>query len=158
MSGSYRVYYDASWIGIESVLMQEGRVIAYASHRLKPRDKNYPIYDLEMAAIVHALKIRRNYLYSVSCEQVNYEHQRPGGLLQRLESPAWKWECITVDFVVWLPRTPRKFDAICVCDRRSVVRASNQLQTEAASPAHEEINMRSIIRSHNASEDRIMTA
>ncbi|XP_070057155.1 uncharacterized protein [Nicotiana tomentosiformis] len=66
-SGSYTVYYDTSWIGIKCVLMQEGRVIAYASHQLKPYKKNYPMYNLELAAIVHALKIWRHYLYGVSC-------------------------------------------------------------------------------------------
>ncbi|XP_070054123.1 uncharacterized protein [Nicotiana tomentosiformis] len=45
-----------------------GRVIAYASRQLKPHEKNYPVHDLELAAIVHALKIWRHYLYGVSCE------------------------------------------------------------------------------------------
>ncbi|XP_070040181.1 uncharacterized protein [Nicotiana tomentosiformis] len=47
---------------------EEGRVIAYASRQLKPPEKNYPVYDLELAAIVHALNIWRHYLYGVSCE------------------------------------------------------------------------------------------
>ncbi|XP_070056724.1 uncharacterized protein [Nicotiana tomentosiformis] len=46
----------------------EGRFIAYASRQLKPHKKNYPIHDLQLAAIVHALKIWRRYLYGVSCE------------------------------------------------------------------------------------------
>ncbi|XP_070040622.1 uncharacterized protein [Nicotiana tomentosiformis] len=58
-SGSYTVYYDASQIGIGYVLMQEGRVIAYASHQLKLLEKNYPVHDLELVAIVHALMIWR---------------------------------------------------------------------------------------------------
>ena len=48
--------------------MQDGKVIAYASRQLKVHKKNYPIHDLELAAIVHALKIWRHYLYGVSCE------------------------------------------------------------------------------------------
>ncbi|XP_070024610.1 uncharacterized protein, partial [Nicotiana sylvestris] len=67
-AGSYTVYCDASRVGIDCVLMQEGRVIAYASRQLKPHEKNYPVHDLELAAIVHALKIWRHYLYGVSCE------------------------------------------------------------------------------------------
>jgi len=67
-SSSYTVYCDASRIGIRCVLMQEGRVIAYASRQLKPHEKNYHVHDLELAAIIHALKIWRHYLYSVSCE------------------------------------------------------------------------------------------
>ncbi|XP_070032932.1 uncharacterized protein [Nicotiana tomentosiformis] len=46
----------------------EGQVIAYASRHLKPHEKNYPLHDLELAAIVHALKILRHYLYGVSCK------------------------------------------------------------------------------------------
>ncbi|XP_070006767.1 uncharacterized protein [Nicotiana sylvestris] len=46
-------------IGIGCVLMQEGSVIAYASHQLKPHEKNYVVHDLELATIVHALKIWR---------------------------------------------------------------------------------------------------
>src|SRR6218665_1433925 len=48
--------------------MQEGRVIAYDSNQLKSHEKNYHVHDLELAAIVHALKIWRHYLYGVSCE------------------------------------------------------------------------------------------
>ncbi|XP_070014742.1 uncharacterized protein [Nicotiana sylvestris] len=48
--------------------IKEGRVVAYASHQLKIHEKNYPMHDLELAAIVHALKIWRHYLYGVSCE------------------------------------------------------------------------------------------
>ncbi|XP_028058863.1 uncharacterized protein LOC114262693 [Camellia sinensis] len=51
------IYSDASYKGIGCVLMQNGRVIAYASYQLKPHEKNYPTHDLELAAVVFALKI-----------------------------------------------------------------------------------------------------
>jgi len=50
------------------VLMQKGRVIAYASYQLKPYEENYPTHDLELAAVVFAFKIWRHYLYGVRCE------------------------------------------------------------------------------------------
>jgi len=67
-SGFYTVYCDTSWIGLSTLLMQDGRVIAYTSRQLKVHEKNYYVHDLELAAIVHALKIWRYYFYGVPCE------------------------------------------------------------------------------------------
>ncbi|KAG8474462.1 hypothetical protein CXB51_031417 [Gossypium anomalum] len=61
------IYSDASLLGLGCVLMQEGRVVAYASRQLKPHEKNYPTHDLELAAIVFALKIWRHYLFGERC-------------------------------------------------------------------------------------------
>ena len=58
----FDVYCDASKMGLGCVLMQDGRVIAYASRQLKKHAVNYPTHDLELAAVVHALKICRHYL------------------------------------------------------------------------------------------------
>ncbi|WVZ70283.1 hypothetical protein U9M48_018960, partial [Paspalum notatum var. saurae] len=62
------VYCDASRDGLGCVLMQEGKVIAYASRQLRKHELNYPTHDLELAAVVHALKIWRHYLYGQRCE------------------------------------------------------------------------------------------
>ena len=64
----FQVYSDASYKGLGCVLIQNGKVIAYASRQLRPHEKNYPTHDLELAAVVFALKIRRHYLYWVTCE------------------------------------------------------------------------------------------
>jgi ribonuclease HI len=48
--------------------MQEGRVIAYASWQLRRHELNYPTHDLELAAVVHALKIWRHYLFGQRCD------------------------------------------------------------------------------------------
>ena len=56
----YTVYYDASRQGL-------GCVIAYASRQLKKYEQNYPTHDLELAAVVFALRIWRHYLYGVPC-------------------------------------------------------------------------------------------
>ncbi|KAL5570097.1 hypothetical protein UlMin_026672 [Ulmus minor] len=67
-NNGFVIYSDASKMGLEAVLMQHGRVITYASRQLKDYEKNYPTHDLELAAIVFALKIWRHYLYGVHCE------------------------------------------------------------------------------------------
>ncbi|KAG8485854.1 hypothetical protein CXB51_019216 [Gossypium anomalum] len=61
------VYSDASHVGLGCVLMQEGKVVAYASQQLKPHEGNYPTHDLELAAVIFALKIWRHYLYGERC-------------------------------------------------------------------------------------------
>jgi hypothetical protein len=64
----FSVYCDACYTGLGCVLMQEGRVVAYSSRQLKVHVKNYPIHDLELAAVVHALKTWRHYLYGQKCD------------------------------------------------------------------------------------------
>ncbi|KAL0437782.1 UNVERIFIED_CONTAM: hypothetical protein Sradi_0486100 [Sesamum radiatum] len=94
--GGYVVYTDASRRGLGCVLMQHGKVIAYASRQLRSHEMNYPTHDLELAAIVKA------------------EHQASVGKLHPLSIPEWKWEKITMDFIIGLRRTFRKLDAIWV--------------------------------------------
>ncbi|WVZ76682.1 hypothetical protein U9M48_024635 [Paspalum notatum var. saurae] len=177
------VYCDASRDGLRCVLMQEGKVIAYASRQLRKHELNYPTHDLELAAVEirELLKsgkvphfredeqgtlcyknkicvpnvdsIRKLILseahdtaYSIhpgstkiyydlkerfwwygmkravaeyvaicdTCQCVKAEHQRPAGLLQPLKVPEWKWEEITIDFIVGLPRTQKGYNSIWV--------------------------------------------
>ncbi|KAA3474392.1 DNA/RNA polymerases superfamily protein [Gossypium australe] len=58
------VYGDASHTDLGCVLMQRGKMVAYASRQLKQHEGNYPTHDLELVAVVFALKIWRHYLYS----------------------------------------------------------------------------------------------
>ncbi|XP_021722419.1 uncharacterized protein LOC110689899 [Chenopodium quinoa] len=171
-SEGFEVYSDASKNGLGCVLMQHGKVVAYASRQLKQHEQNYPTHDLELGEVVFALKIWRHYLYGVRFKttiydeirekqmsdewltkvrkmkegattefdindsgtvkykrkwcipkdedlkrkileeahnilysKVKIQHMRPGGKLQSLDVPGWKWEFISLDFVMGLPLT-----------------------------------------------------
>ncbi|GKB90183.1 putative reverse transcriptase domain-containing protein [Tanacetum coccineum] len=143
------VYCDASNQGLGCVHMQRGKVISYASRQLKIYEKNYTTHDLELGAVVFALKTQRHYLYGTKsviytdrkslqhifdqkelnmCQrwwiklfsdyerEIRYhpEHQRPSGLLQQPEIPEWKWDKITMDFIIKLHRTKCGHDTIWV--------------------------------------------
>ena len=75
-SKEYVIFSDASLNGIGCVLMQEGKVVAYASRQVKPHEKNYPMQDLELVAIVFTLKIWRHYLYGEKCF-IYIDHKSP---------------------------------------------------------------------------------
>ena len=64
----FQVYCDASRQGFGGVLMQDGKVVAYTSRQLRPHEVNYATHDLELAAVVHALKTWRHFLVGNSCD------------------------------------------------------------------------------------------
>ncbi|GJW60628.1 putative reverse transcriptase domain-containing protein [Tanacetum coccineum] len=64
---NFIAYCDASKKGLGAVLMQREKVISYASRQLKIHEKNYTTHDLELGAVVFALKIWRHYLYGTKC-------------------------------------------------------------------------------------------
>ncbi|GJV71185.1 putative nucleotidyltransferase, ribonuclease H [Tanacetum coccineum] len=67
VNDNFVVYCDASLQGLGAVLMQREKVIAYASRQLKPHEENYTTHDLELGAVIFALKIWRHYLYGTKC-------------------------------------------------------------------------------------------
>ena len=67
-SGGFVVYSDASRQGLGCVLMEHGRVVAYASRQLKSYEGNYPTHDLELTVVIFALKIWRHFLFGETCE------------------------------------------------------------------------------------------
>jgi hypothetical protein len=70
----FDIYCDACGQGLGCVLVQEGHMIAYASRQLRKHELNYPTHDLELAAVVHALKIWRHYIMGTKC-QVYIDHK-----------------------------------------------------------------------------------
>jgi hypothetical protein len=68
MEKPFSIYCVASDQGLGCVLMQDGHVVAYASRQLRKHEEKYPTHDLELAVVVHALKIWRHYIIGNRCE------------------------------------------------------------------------------------------
>jgi hypothetical protein len=68
MEKLFSIYCDASGQGLGCVLMQDGHVVVYASRQLRKHEEHYPTHDLELAAVVHALKIWIHYVIGKRCE------------------------------------------------------------------------------------------
>ncbi|XP_073133739.1 uncharacterized protein [Henckelia pumila] len=293
-TGRFVIYTDASKSGLGVVLMQDGKVIAYASRQLKIHEKNYPTHDLELAAVVFALKLWRHYLYvadalsrksatlnrmttqqeliadferlrlevvepmevcalsaltmvpslldkirtgqasdqqlltwklkdeakggalytvkdgivhhkgrkwvpavdslredvmteahtvpysihpgstkmfkdlqmlywwpsmkkdivkfiseCLTCQQVKVEHQRPAGLLKPLHIPTWKWEDVTMDFVIGLPITQRRMNSIwIIVDRLTKSAHFLPVRNNFSMNQYAELYIREVVRLH----------
>ena len=80
----YVVFSGASRQGLGCVLMQDGRVIGYASRQLKKHETNYPTHDLELTVVVFALKIWKHYLYGETC-RIFIDHKSLKYLLTQKE-------------------------------------------------------------------------
>ncbi|KAA3488002.1 DNA/RNA polymerases superfamily protein [Gossypium australe] len=72
----YAVFSDASHICLGCVLIWKGKVMAYASRQLNQHKGNYPTHDLELVAVVFALKIWRHYLYDEKCKELSLRQRR----------------------------------------------------------------------------------
>nr|GEX98807.1 putative reverse transcriptase domain-containing protein [Tanacetum cinerariifolium] len=94
-SEDFVVYCDASHKGLGAVLMQREKVISYASRQLKIHEKNYTTHDLELGS-------------------VKAEHQRPSRFLVQPEIPQWKWDNITMDFIMKLLKSSHGYNIIWV--------------------------------------------
>jgi hypothetical protein len=68
MEKPFLIYCNASGQGLGYVLMQDSHVVAYASRQLRKHEEKYPTHDLELATMVHALKIWRHYIIGKRCE------------------------------------------------------------------------------------------
>ncbi|KAL2246141.1 UNVERIFIED_CONTAM: Transposon Ty3-G Gag-Pol polyprotein [Sesamum indicum] len=112
-SGGYIVYTDVSKQGLGCVLMQNGKVIAYASCQLRNHELNYPTHDLELAAIVHALKIWRHYLYGEKF-QILADHKSLKYILTQneLNLRQRRWIELLKDYDCTIDFHPRKANVV----------------------------------------------
>ncbi|KAA3477091.1 Transposon Ty3-I Gag-Pol polyprotein [Gossypium australe] len=107
------IYSDTSMNGLGCVLMQEGKVVAYASRQLKPHEKNYPTHDLGLAAIVFALEIWRHYLYGEKC-RIFIDHKILKYLMNQkdLNLRQRRWLELLKDFELVIDYHPRKANMV----------------------------------------------
>ncbi|GJR36066.1 putative reverse transcriptase domain-containing protein [Tanacetum coccineum] len=110
---NFVVYYDASHKGLGCVLMQRDKVIAYASRQLKKHEKNYITHDLELGAVVFALKIWRHYLYGTKCT-VFTDHQSLQHILNQklLNMRQRRWIELLSDYDCELKYHPSKANVV----------------------------------------------
>jgi hypothetical protein len=119
---------DASGNGIGVFLMQEGRPLAFESRSLKGKDLHKPIYEKEMMAILHALKmdffwdglktdVQRFVAECLVCQQNKMETIETTGLLQPLAIPSQHWEEVSMDFITGLPKSEGKSVIMVIVDR-----------------------------------------
>jgi hypothetical protein len=110
---SFDVYCDASKLGLGSVLMQDSKVIAYLSRQLRPHELNYPTHDLELAAVVHALKTWRHYLMGNLCE-IYTDHKSLKYIFSQkeLNMRQWRWIELIKDYDLGIHYHPGKANVV----------------------------------------------
>ncbi|GKD57833.1 putative reverse transcriptase domain-containing protein [Tanacetum coccineum] len=98
-SENFIVYCDASHKGLGDVLMQNEKVIAYTSRQVKIHEKNYMTHDLELGAVVFALKMWRHYLYGTRCTAFT-DHKSLQHILDQkeLNMRQWRWLELLSDY------------------------------------------------------------
>nr|GFB52203.1 putative reverse transcriptase domain-containing protein [Tanacetum cinerariifolium] len=112
-SENFVVYCDASRKGLGAVLMQREKVIAYASRQLKIHEKNYTIHDLELEALVFALKMCNHYLYGTKCV-VFTDHKSFQHILdqKKLNMRQCRWLELLSDYDSEIRYHPRKANVV----------------------------------------------
>jgi hypothetical protein len=109
----FDVYCDASGIGLGCVLMQEGRVIAYALRQLKRHEEHYPTHDLELAAMVHALKIWHHYLLGNTCHMyIDHKSLKYIFTQSELNMRQRRWLELIKDYDLEVHYRPRKANVV----------------------------------------------
>nr|AAD22339.1 putative retroelement pol polyprotein [Arabidopsis thaliana] len=128
----YMVYTDASRVGLGCVLMQRGKVIAYASRQLRKHEGNYPTHDLEMAVVIFALKIWRSYLYGGKV-QVFTDHKSLKYIFNQpeLNLRQMRWMELVADYDLEIAYHPGKANVVADALSRKRVGAAPGQSVEA---------------------------
>jgi hypothetical protein len=109
----YIVYCDASKNGLGCVLMQDGKVIAYGSRQLKPHEVNYPTHDLELTAVVFALKQWSQFLYGAKCElYTDHKSLKYFFTQKELNMSQKRWLELIKDYDLTINYTPGKANVV----------------------------------------------
>jgi len=133
--------------GLRRVILEEAHNSRYTMH--PGSTKMY--HDLKQLYWWEGMKKDiANFVSScLTCQQVKAEHQRPAGLLQEIQIPEWKWERVTMDFVVGLPRTLRGYDSVWVIvDRLTKSAHFLPVKTTYGGVKYAQIFMNEIVRLH----------
>ena len=117
----FEIYCGASRQGLGCVLMQKRKVVAYASRQLRPHEVNYPTHDLELATVVHALKIWRHYLIGNRCE-VYTDHKSLKYIFTQadLNMRQRRWLELIKDYNVGIHYHPKKANVVADALSRKV--------------------------------------
>jgi hypothetical protein len=109
----FDIYCDDSRQGLGCVLMQDGQVVSYASRQLSKHEENYPTHDLELAAVVHALKIWRHNLIGHRCEIYNdYKSLKYIFTQNDLNLRQQRWLELIKDYDLGINYHPRKANVV----------------------------------------------
>ena len=118
----YAMYSDASRIGVGCVLIQDGKVVPYASRQLKSHEQNYPTHDLKLAVVVFALKIWRHYLYGEKCRTFTYHKSLKYLLTQKeLNLRQRRWLELFKDYDCIVDYYPRKANVVAEALSRKII-------------------------------------
>src|SRR3954464_12919967 len=108
----FQVYCDASRQGLGGVLMQEGKVVCYTSRQLRPHELNYATHDLELAAVVHALKTWRHFLIGNKCDVYTNHKSLKYIFTQELNLRQRRWLELIKDYDMRLHYHPGKANVV----------------------------------------------